>query len=548
VLLKLLQILRSFSKKERLIFIAAFLIFLTTFLLVSIAFIRFNTILVPVDSGEYTEGIIGQPIFLNPVLSENNTSDSEINRLVFASLKNIMETYVINSDKKTFMVRIKGDLKWQDNQPLTTDDIIFTIEAIQDQDTNSPLYQSWKGVKVERVSEREMKIVLPYQYAFFENILKSLKPIPKHIFSNIPFAHMKLSNYNLEPIGSGVFTFSGFSKQKDGFITSILLERNKQFSDTKSHLNKFTFKFYRTEDELIKAFNSGDIDGFALNDPKKLSSLYTPHQVSTILMSRYYAIFLNPSSNPLLKDSSIKTALNYATDKKTIADKVFNGYALPIEGPVLIGNNDWDMQHEFSIEKANQILDSAGWTLNSDGVREVKDKTSTKKLEFAITVYPAPFLIETVKILKDDWAKIGVKININTPSPSNFEENVIRTRNYDMLAFGNIYGENLDLFSFWHSSQKFYPGLNLSVYDNKNADLLMEIIRTDFDQNKRAEELKKLQSVIQNDQPAVFLYSPSYIYISTKALHGFTTDNIGLPSDRFLNINDWYVKTARILK
>jgi peptide/nickel transport system substrate-binding protein len=378
--------------------------------------------------------------------------------------------------------------------------------------------------------------------------LKSLKPIPKHIFANIPFAHMKLSNYNLEPIGSGIFTFSGFSEQKDGFITSINLKKNESFPDTKSHLSSFIFKFYHNENDAIDGFNSGDIDGFAINDPKKLSSLYTPHQILNILMSRYYAIFLNPAGNPLLKDYSIKSALNYTTDKKTIINKVFNNYALPIEGPVLIDNNNWDNQNEFSIEKANQILDAAGWTINSDGVREIKDKNSLKKLEFAITVYPAPFLIETIKIIKNDWEKIGVKININTPSPSNFEQNIIKSRNYDMLAFGNIYGENLDLFSFWHSSQKFYPGLNLSVYDNKNADFLIELIRTDFDQNKRIEELKKLQSIIEADQPAIFLYSPYYVYVSTKKLKGFDDKNIGIPSDRFLNIQNWYVKTARILK
>lgn len=548
MLLKLLQILRSFSKKERLIFIAAFLVFLTTFLLFSITFIETYTTLSPVDSGEYAEGIVGQPIFINPVLSENNTPDGDINQLVFASLKNLMESYTLSDNNKIFMVRIKGDLKWQDSQPLTADDIIFTIEAIQDQDTNSPLYPDWKGIKVERVSERELKIIMPYQYAYFENILKSLKPIPKHIFANIPFAHMKLSNYNLEPVGSGVFTFSGFSKQRDGFITSITLERNEMFSDIKPHLSKFTLKFYQNEDNAIKAFNSGDIDGFALNDPKKIDKIYTPRQISDILMSRYYAVFLNPSSNPLLKDPAIKAVLNYATDKKSITNSLFGNYALPIEGPVLIDDNAWDKQQEFSIEKANQLLDSSGWMTNSDGVREIKEKISVKKLEFAITVYPAPFLVETAKILKEDWAKIGVKININIPSPSNFEQNIIKPRNYDMLVFGNIYGKNLDLFSFWHSSQKFYPGLNLSVYDNKNADFLIELIRTDFDAQKRIEELKELQSVIENDRPAIFLYSPSYVYVSSKTLKGFDEKNIGLPSDRFLNVQNWYVKTARVLK
>lgn len=546
--LQLPKIFNSFSKKERIVFIAAFFIFLVTSFLWIIRFSETHTLLAPVDSGEYTEGAIGQPVFVNPVIASNSGPDNDLNQLIFADMKNLIETYGVSDDKRVWNIRIKGDVIWQDNQPLTTDDVIFTIKAIQDPDTNSPLYSSWKGVKVERTSEREIKIVLPNPYAYFENNLLDLKPIPKHLFSGIPFAHMKLSTYNIEPVSSGPFKFISFEKRRDGFITKFILERNDSFPGDKPHLDKFSFRFYPNEEEMIKAFNSGEIDGFSPADYKNLSKIYIPHKVFKIVMPRYYAVFFEPQNNVLLKDKGLRAALNYATDKAKIVKTIFKDAAIPIDGPLLFQNHDYDPSVDFSMEKAGAILDELGWTVNPDGVREIKEKLSLKKLEFGLTVYPTPFLTETAKIIKDDWAKIGVKINLNFPAPADFEEDIIKPRNYEMLLFGNIYGKNLDPFSFWHSSQKFHPGLNLSLYENKNADFLIEIIRTDFDPNKRQEELKELQKIINADTPAVFLYSPHYIYVSSKTLRGFEQNYLSLPGDRFSNIKDWYVRTVRIFK
>ena len=107
MLSKLSQIFKAFSKTERWVYAASFLIFLIAFIVFIINFIQTNTVLSPVDGGAYTEGVVGQPIFINPVFSENNNPDSDIVKLVFADLKNISDNYQISSDKKTFNIRIK---------------------------------------------------------------------------------------------------------------------------------------------------------------------------------------------------------------------------------------------------------------------------------------------------------------------------------------------------------------------------------------------------------------------------------------------------------
>jgi peptide/nickel transport system substrate-binding protein len=114
--------------------------------------------------------------------------------------------------------------------------------------------------------------------------------------------------------------------------------------------------------------------------------------------------------------------------------------------------------------------------------------------------------------------------------------------------FGNILKNNPDIFSFWHSSEKFYPGLNLSLFENKKTDEAIENIRKESDPEKRISEVGDLQEIITGEQPAIFLFSPYYLYISIKNLGGLDGRSLVTPSDRFKNINEWYLETSRVLK
>ncbi len=153
-------------------------------------------------------------------------------------------------------------------------------------------------------------------------------------------------------------------------------------------------------------------------------------------------------------------------------------------------------------------------------------------------------------ILKSDWSKIGVKLNISVRSADEINSQVIQTRNYEMLLFGNIFSnyDSPDLSSFWHSSERFYPGLNLALYQNSAADNLIQAIRTDFNDSRRQIELSGLASLIISDQPAIFLFSPNYLYVSGSQLMGFDGKFIASAGDRFKNIQNWSVQMARVFE
>ena len=159
-------------------------------------------------------------------------------------------------------------------------------------------------------------------------------------------------------------------------------------------------------------------------------------------------------------------------------------------------------------------------------------------------------LIAVAEKVKEQWSSFGIKVKITTFSASELERNIIKPRNYQVLLFGEILSLIPDPFPFWHSSQVKDPGLNLSVYDNKQADRLLEQMRREMDESERIALYDDLQSIILKDTPAIFLYDEPFLYITNPNIKGILEDGsvIADPSKRFSNIVNWYIKTKRTFK
>ena len=544
------------------LFAAAFLIFVVAGIFFAATIIDQKTKLVAVAGGSYREGILGQPSFLNPILVNGNETDRDLTQLLFSNVPDLAQSFKVSTDGKIWTVRLKDNIVWDDGKSITSDDVIFTVETIQNPDSRSSLLPIWAGVRVERVSEREFTFILPQPYAFFENNLQELRPIPKHMFGLLPAANIRLSNYNLEPVGSGPFKFDSFRKRNDGFITQYTLRRSETFFGTKPYLNEIIFKFYEDENALLAALNISVIDGAGGLQAASEERISFSHKTFEIRMPRYYALFFNTYASPALADKNVRIALSGAVDKEALVKNVFKGYALSVAGPMVPGMEGYAPQaypqNQFSYEKANQVLDLAGWQRGDDGIRSknlglpVKNpvpggpKTAPTRLEFSLVVPKTQFLVDTATMIKEEWEKIGVTLNLITLDQQDIADTALRTRNYEMIIFGNVFGNNPDLFSFWHSSERFYPGLNLALYNNSVTDSLIESVRKDISKEARDIDFASAQSSIAGDVPAVFLFSPSYIYVTKAWLNGFNEHFIPLSSYRFQNIESWYVKTARV--
>ena len=605
---------------------------------------------IPRRGGIYREGIVGQPAFINPLYSALNDTDRDLVSLIFSGLMkydqeghivpDLAQSYKVSDNGKVYEFTLKDNLFWQDGQPLTADDIIFTVKTIQNPAAQSPLRASWFNIQVEKLSSQKLRFILGQTYPNFLETATT-KIIPQHIWENTPAKSLALATASPYLIvGSGPFQFENL-QNRNGHVESLQLKANPHYYlPGRPYLSKVTIKFFSNQQDLIKAAQSEKIDGFLLPPFAQFQDKKKFHLYS-LEMPQYFAVFFNPDQSNLLAQTSIRKALSYGVDRTTIIQKVFHGKAKPVESPLLPdfyhNANRPSNAYAYNPSRAEQIFNNLGFTKQpgssfraktiteknlplftsrlEEGSRgeEVRNlqkclskfpdlypsqkvtgyfgketkaavirfqekyykeilkpwgfqkgtgivsKTTRKKLnevcstqkppkliplEFTLTTVDQPQMKAVAKLLQKQWAKIGVKVNLQFKPTSVLESEVINPRDYQALLFGETLTMQLDLFPFWDSSRRLSPGLNLALYDNNEADKLLESLRQESDPATRQKDYEKLQTIILNDAPAVFLYRPLYLYyLSPRIKIGSPISKIAEPSQRFASIANWYLKT-----
>ncbi len=530
-----------------------------------------NSQLVPKEGGHYSEALIGQPRFINPLLAPFNDVDRDISQLVFSGLMkydnegkiipDLAENYEIKEDGKIYEIALKQGIKWHDGIEFNADDVIFTIKILQDQEYTSPLRINWLGVKVEKIDDFKVQFILENSYApFLENL--TLGILPKHIWENIHPKNFPLADFNIKgPIGTGPYKFKNFKKNELGFISSYVLEANPHFYNEGPYIKEMTFLFFFDIEEAVFAFNKNlvrGINSLSFIDPEKITK--KPNTYS-FLLPRYFSIFLNRTRSEILSEKNVREALTVGTDREEINKKIWAEQAKIISSPILpeiFGFIPPSQKTDFNEELAKEILEKSGFKdVDGDGLREkviektqkIGNKTITEEekipLEITLTAPDAPETELLGTMLKEQWKKLGVKVNLEIFGSYDIQQNKIKPREYDALLFGEILGMIPDPFPFWHSSQKKDPGLNLSEFGNRNADKLLEEARQSLNEESRAKKYEEFQEIVLEDYPAVFLYSPPFLYIVDKNIKGIEAKIIADPSKRFVGTENWHIKTKR---
>jgi peptide/nickel transport system substrate-binding protein len=564
------QILESLTKKDLATLASFAIVFLLagTFLLREKLFVSGGTI--PDYGGEHVEGLVGQPRFINPVLAGSSSVDSDLSRLMYEPLikfdkdlnlvpglaENLPE---VSADQKTYTLKLKQNLKWQDGKPITADDVIYTIETIQNSDYESPLATNWNRVRMEKIDDLTVKFTLHTASATFLTNF-TLGILPKHIWDGMSPNNFRLSDMNLRPVGSGAYSVREIKKTPDGTIKSLTLKSSDSYLEGSPFITYLTFKFYPDEQSLVSAYQSRDIQsiGFVPFDNKislQTSDKYNQYQIN---LPQYQAVFFNLARSSAVTEKAVRQALWLSTDRTNIINDVYQGLAKPAYGPILDGNLGYNPAEasatHYSLEEAGALLDKAGWIMDPQTNTRYKTittgsgttKTDTRKnLEFNLATNVSPLNVKTAEVLEQQWSKLGITVHLVIVSPSDLEDNYIRSRNFDALLFSENTGADPDPFPFWHSSQSHDPGLNLSGFSNQTVDKLLTDARQTNDTSVRAKNYMQFQDIITQEIPAIFLDSAVYVYTLPKKEKGFDLDTIIYPSERFLDANHWYIDTKR---
>ncbi len=548
VLERLGAFVRVLSSGDRVIFYALVALVGTASLASLYALEQSLLVPVPAYGGTLSEGEVGSPQFINPLLAISD-ADRDLSTLTYAGLMGISgngtlvpvlaESYAVSPDGKTYTFTLRKNAKFSDGTPVTADDVVFTVKKAQDSALKSPEYANWSGVSVAAVNQQTVRFTLSKPYAPFLG-LTTLGILPSQLWQNISDAEFPFSTFETSPVGAGPFKVASISRDASGLVASVSLTENPYYVLGRPYLDGIRFTFYSNSDDLTRALASGAIES-AYGIPRK-NALTAPY-------ARVFGVFFNPSEKQVFARTEVRKALSLAIDRKAIVSSVLGGYATPLMGPVPPGENVEQVplpDQSDPVAAAAQALEASGWTY--DGNARVWKNAQAKQTldEITIRTSNVPELKNVASAVKADWENLGIPVTIELYEPGDLSQNVIRPRKYEALLYGEVIGRDQDLYAFWDSQERNDPGLNIALYANKNVDTLLEDARSAVDPKARAADLQKIEDTVAADYPAAFIYAPSFVYALPSDLHGVLLPQIITPADRFATVASWYRATDAV--
>lgn len=555
---RIMNIVRSFSLTEKTLFVIFSIVFIFSGLTLLYKVNKSFLVEVPDYGGSLTEGVVGSPRFINPLLASSDT-DRDLTSLIYSGLMkiddqgklvpDIAESYTISEDELNYVFKLKNNITFHDGKKLTADDVVFTIEKAQDPELKSPREANWIGVKVEKIDETTVSFTLKQAYApFLQNT--TLGILPKHIWSDATIEEFPFSQYNIKPVGTGPYKVESVSQNDSGLPKEYKLVSFGKYALGKPFITNINIKSYTNEKEIITAYKNGEIESLHSISPKQLPNLDVgKDEILLSPLPRIFGVFLNQNVAGVFVYKEVREALDMSADKKAIIDGVLDGYGQVIDSPVPvkeISNNTNTEDINTRVEKAKELLTKNGWKQNSAGIFEKKDKKGTVRLSFSISTGNAPELKEAAYLLQKQWQLIGANVEVKIFEIGDLNQNIIKPRKYDALLFGEIVGRDMDIYPFWHSSGRLSPGLNIAMYANVKADKLLENIRKTSDESEKQTYIDSFNKEIKNDIPAIFTYSPYFIYVMPKKVQNVNLGLLTNPGERFVDVHKWYIETNNV--
>lgn len=557
------KLFKSFSDLEK-----KFLLVSLVCLLVSGAFLVSASYLsatdeTPAFGGKYTEGLVGQPRFINPLLSPTNAVDADLARIVYSGLykfdaKGQLQPDLaagmpeLSPDQKQYTIKLRSNVFWHDGKLFSADDVVFTFKLVQNPGYQSPLRLNWNRVDIQKLDDLTLQLTLKEASAPFAANL-TLGILPQHLWQGVEPGNFALFKHNLQPIGTGPYAVKQVKKTEAGEIKSITLSANERYQPKQPHITELEFKFYQTYDNLIAAYHGRDILGLGYIpfDKKIYVEKSSNVQLYPLTLPKYQAVFFNTSKSTILTDKNLRAALAQSLDRQQIIDEVFDGAAHPAYGPITAGamgyNGGVEKANLYNPDNAKKLLADSGFAASStDPVLLKTTQSGTVRLEFTLTTDNFPTNVKTAEFLKQQWESLGFKVNLQILTLGELQQNYLHPRAYEALLFAESAGSDPDPYPYWHSSQARDPGLNLAMYANKEADQLLTEARTNADPNYRIPRYLRFQELVANDVPAIFVVNSQYVYGVSSRVKGIELQNIAGAAERFQDIQNWYVKTKRV--
>lgn len=491
-----------------------------------------------IEGGSYVEATVGRVNSMNPLFA-TTTSEKVLSKLMFATLTyndfsghpgpGLAANVNHSNDGRTWSIHLREDLVWSDGEPITNEDVLFTISLIQNPLVNTIYTANLENVKVSEDENGNIVFNLPSAYADFVSAL-NIPIVPKHVLEDAPLKTLVEADFSKSPITSGPFAFNAIQdiNSADDEKT-IYLTANQNYYLGKPLVNSFSVHVYNDKDDIIGALNNGSVTATAElsgEDAEKVIAGNYDKRFSGIDAGAF--AFLNNSKGPLA-NADFRRAIRQGLNLSEIRSAAPNTTIL-----------------NFPILKSQIELEDYP-SIPTDNPEEAKEKIAGilggETLTLEIATVDDGYLPAVAEKLAENLRELGIEARVIPYAESQeFVANVISKRNYDILVYEIQLGSDPDPLPYYHSSQAKSSGLNLSNYRNSLVDDLLIGARGTMSDTLRIRKYEKFLEYWATDVPAIGLYQANMTYIYNKNVQTYNENNVLVTTlDRFLDVENWAV-------
>ena len=431
----------------------------------------------------------------------------------------LAQSWEVSSDQRTITFHLKPNLKWADQRPLSSADVLFTWQKVTDDNTRTPYGSDFKLVsKAEAPDAQTFRVTYAVPYAPALDTWAGLHILPMHLLQDQDINNTAFARH---PVGSHYYKLSDW---KNGQY--LKLSRNPNASQGQANIEHLLSRIIPDKAAQFLELSADNIDSMALN-PIQYARIFPsrPDLSKNIglykeLGNSYSYMGFNLKRKPF-DDVRVRQAINYAIDKQEIIDGVLLGLGEPVASPYKPGtrwSNPKLKPYPYDPNKARALLREAGFAdTNGDGILE-KDG---KPFSFEILTNQNKEREMTAVLIQRRLKEVGIEVNIRVLEWASFLGRFIKPKQFDAVVLGWSLSLDPDQYGIWHSSQQAPGQFNFISYSNPQADMLLEAGRIELNPDKRMKIYHAFSKILLEDSPVIYLsagYGLSAIHKRVKGI------------------------------
>lgn len=501
----------------------------------------------PAYGDTYIDSLLGDISSLIPTITSDGASHT-VGGLIYSGLvrfdKNLVpegdlaESWTFSPDCRRLTFRLRPNLAWHDGQPFTADDVVFTWRTIIDPKTPSPYkadYASVASVEAEGPRVVHVNYDQPYAKALTS---WSTYMLPRHLLEPyVQAGRIREAPQNWSaPVGTGPYQFVS---RRAG--ERIVLKANADYWEGRPHLSRVVYRVIPSQATTFLELKAKGVDSASL------TALQYQRQTDYPAFKRAYTKFRYPSNaytyfgfnlkDPRFADRRVRQAFAHAINKRELIDGVILGLGREATGPYKPGTwayTDKVKTYPYDMNRARQLLAEAGWKRNADGLLVKDGKPFTFEI---LTNQGNDERKKIAEIIQSQLHELGVGVEIRIIEWAALLKEYIRKRRFEAIVLGWGTGIDPDQFVIWHSSQQSPEQMNHISYTNPEADAALERGRAACVREERVKHYHRLQEILAEDQPIVFLYFRDALPVVSSRIHGIDPGPNGIT----FNFTKWFV-------